>query len=150
MNIKLRNILEMFIPCVGTSNESTRDDWLEKTLRLIPKNSRILDAGAGTQRYRKLCTHLNYVSQDFGKYDGQGDHAGLHTGSMDYGKIAQEIYRIPYRVSSRYSKDKPKLLEYFAMFIVQKMLLRFSKRDTGFPNSAELLCFGWQVVGRKV
>lgn len=238
------NKLKKFIPRVGSGNESTREFWLQKTLGSIHKGSRILDAGAGTQRYRKYCTHLRYVSQDFGEYDGHGDSAGLHAGkSFDYGKldivsdiaaipepdasfdavmcievlehladpiqaikefarlltpngwliltapscslthlapyhfstgfnkywymhhlpkngfeiveitpnggwfeyVAQEIYRISY-VAGRYSKDKPNLLEYLAMFITQKMLLRFSRRDTG---SWELLCFGYQIVARK-
>ena len=34
---------------VGTQNESNRIKWLEKTLKKIPKNSKILDAGAGEQ-----------------------------------------------------------------------------------------------------
>ena len=32
---------------VGTKNETTRNQWLEKTLRAIPDNYRILDTGAG-------------------------------------------------------------------------------------------------------
>ena len=84
-------------PSVGISNESTRERWIEETLNAIPKNSRILDAGAGTQRYRKFCKHLNYVSQDFGKYDGQGDSAGLQTGEFEYGEldIVCDITSIP-------------------------------------------------------
>jgi SAM-dependent methyltransferase len=239
----IKNVLKLFAPRVGVSNENARELWIQRALKLIPANSRILDAGAGTQRYRKFCTHLDYVSQDFGEYDGQGNSAGLQTGSFDYGKldivsdiaaipeksssfdavmcievlehlpepisalkefsrllksggyliitapfcslthfapyhfntgfnkywytnhltqndfevteitpngnffefVAQEIYRIP-SVSYRYSETKPRLWEYFSMFIVQKMLLRFSKRNAG---SEELLCFGYNVFARK-
>jgi len=40
--------------------------------------------------------------------------------------LSQEIHRIP-SVSNRYSEDKPSLLESFSVFILQRMLLRFSK-----------------------
>lgn len=66
---------------VGKLNEFQRIEWLKNTLNKIPENSRILDAGAGEQKFKPFCTHLNYVSQDFGKYDGIGDSAGKQTGS---------------------------------------------------------------------
>ena len=65
---------------VGTKNESNRIAWLEKTLVQISAGSRVLDAGAGEQQFKRFCTHLNYVALDFGQYDGKGDGAGLQTG----------------------------------------------------------------------
>jgi SAM-dependent methyltransferase len=242
--MRVRNILKSLIPDVGRNNESSRECWLEETLLTIPNDSRILDAGAGTQRYRTYCKHLEYVSQDFGEYDGKGDDAALQTGKFDYGKldivsdiasipepdasfdaiicievlehlsdpvqaikefsrllkpnghliitapfcslthfapyhfssgfnkywyekhlaeyhfktieisrngnffeyVAQEVYRIP-SISSRYSESKPNLLELFSIFILQRMLLRFSKKDSG---SSELLCFGYHIHARKI
>jgi len=239
----LREFIKSIRPSVGKSNERTRERWIEAALNSIPENSRILDAGAGTQRYRKFCKHLNYVSQDFAKYDGQGDAAGLQTGEFDYGRldivsditsipepdlsfdaimcievlehlpdpvqaikefsrlirpkghliltapfcslthfspyhfssgfnkywyemhlagnglkiidiapngnffeyIAQEIDRIP-SISKRYSQDKPKILERLSIFITLRMLLRFSKKDSG---SSDLLCFGYHIHARK-
>jgi SAM-dependent methyltransferase len=78
-------------------NEASRERWLESALQRIPTGSRVLDAGAGTQRYRKFCGHLDYVSQDFGEYDGKGDLAGLQMGDFDYGKldIVCDITSIP-------------------------------------------------------
>lgn len=64
---------------VGTRNDAYRATWVEQKLRDIPVGSRLLDAGAGEQRFRKFCGHLRYVAQDFGRYDGKGDLAGLHT-----------------------------------------------------------------------
>jgi ubiquinone/menaquinone biosynthesis C-methylase UbiE len=61
---------------VGTHNKSNREAWLEETLKKIPSGSRILDAGAGELKYKPLCKHLNYVSQDFAQYDGKGDSKG--------------------------------------------------------------------------
>ncbi|MBN1123870.1 MAG: class I SAM-dependent methyltransferase [Sedimentisphaerales bacterium] len=242
--MKMKKFIRWIRPTVGIANESTRECWLEKALRSIPKGSRILDAGAGTQRYRKFCTHLNYVSQDFAEYDGKGDSAGLQTETFDYGKLdivsdiisipesdssfdailcvevlehvpdpilaikefarllqpegvliltapfcslthlapyhfctgfnkywyekhlndnsfsiveivpngnyfeylAQEVYRVPF-VSDRYSKHKPHWFEYFGMYLVQRMLRRFSRRES---NSSEFLCYGYHILARKV
>lgn len=72
---------------VGSQNESNRLQWLESTLKEIPKNHRILDAGAGELKQKKYCDHLNYVSQDFAKYDGVGDNLGLQTKSWDNTKL---------------------------------------------------------------
>lgn len=82
---------------VGTKNEFTRDAWIEKTLKALSPGLRILDAGAGEQKYKPWCEHLKYVSQDFGHYDGEGDGKGLQIGKWDYSKldIGSDITRIP-------------------------------------------------------
>lgn len=82
---------------VGTRNEAARVDWLEQTLTKIPAGSRILDAGAGERQFRRFCGHLEYVSQDFGQYDGSGDAAGLQTGRWDQSDldIVCDITNIP-------------------------------------------------------
>jgi len=72
---------------VGTRNGSNRDEWLEKTLSRLPKNTTILDAGAGEGKYKKFCTHLDYKSQDIAEYDGEGDGKGLHTKTRDYNNL---------------------------------------------------------------
>ncbi len=68
---------------VGRSNESSRVAWIERTLAKLPAGARILDAGAGERPFRRFCSHLNYVSQDFAGYDGQGDGAGLQTSTWN-------------------------------------------------------------------
>jgi len=82
---------------VGTQNESNRIKWLEKTLKKIPKNSKILDAGAGEQQFKEFCSHLNYVSQDFAQYDGIGDSKGLQIEKWDQTQldIVSDIISIP-------------------------------------------------------
>jgi ubiquinone/menaquinone biosynthesis C-methylase UbiE len=82
---------------VGKRNEPTRMDWIERALADIPAGSRILDAGAGEQQFRKFCTHLHYVSQDFAKYDGAGDGAGLQTQTWDQTRLdlVSDITSIP-------------------------------------------------------
>lgn len=91
------NRLKLFRPDVGRDNESNRHAWLAQTLARVPAGGRILDAGAGTQQYKRFCQHLEYVSQDFAQYNGQGDARGLQTGSFEYGKldIVSDITAIP-------------------------------------------------------
>ena len=241
--MKLKNSLQMFKPNVGMDNQDVREAWLRKTLSAIPEGSRILDAGAGTMKYRDYCSHLRYVSQDYGQYNVSGDGVGLHSDQFDYGELdivsdiveipeetnsfdavmcvevlehlpnpdraikefgrllrpggtlvmtapfcslthmapyhfcsgfsrywferqltdygfqisgiypngnyfeylGQEIYRIP-SISKRYSHDTPGSWELVAMWLVQQMLSRFSKRDQG---SSDVLCYGFQVVAVK-
>jgi ubiquinone/menaquinone biosynthesis C-methylase UbiE len=68
---------------VGRQNESTRLRWVERVLKQLPPGGRLLDAGAGEQRYRPHCAHLRYVAQDFARYDGRGDGRGLQTKTWD-------------------------------------------------------------------
>ncbi len=82
---------------IGTHNNNTRNIWLEKTLKKIPAGATILDAGAGELQFKKYCGHLNYVSQDFGQYDGSGNNAGLQMAKWDNSKldIVSDITAIP-------------------------------------------------------
>lgn len=82
---------------VGTHNEPTRHQWMEETLKKLPQGAKILDAGAGELRFKKYCAHLEYVSQDFAQYDGQGDQVGLQTTTWDNSKldIVSDITDIP-------------------------------------------------------
>lgn len=82
---------------VGTSNESKRQKFVKQTLENLPKGLRILDAGAGEQQFKKYCSHLMYVSQDFAQYDGLGDSAGLQMGKWDNSNldIISDITNIP-------------------------------------------------------
>lgn len=82
---------------VGTKNQQNREVWLEKTLKKIPPGSRVLDAGAGEQQYKKFCSHLTYVSQDFAQYNGEGDRRALQTKKWDTSNldITSDITAIP-------------------------------------------------------
>ncbi|WP_291315610.1 class I SAM-dependent methyltransferase [Desulfuromonas sp.] len=85
------------IPEIGTHNLANREKWLELALQQIPAGSRILDAGAGELQYKRFCSHLNYVSQDFAKYDGNGNGSGLQVGGWDQSRIdiVSDITSIP-------------------------------------------------------
>lgn len=81
---------------VGTTNEEDRVRWIESTLKKIPADLTLLDAGAGESQFKKFCSHLIYISQDFGQYNGDGD-VGLQTGNWDNTKldIVSDITAIP-------------------------------------------------------
>ena len=82
---------------VGTQNEMPRQEWVKKALQSVPAGGRILDAGAGEQKYKPFCAHLRYVAQDFAQYDGTGDSVGLQTGAWDQTKldIVSDIASVP-------------------------------------------------------
>ena len=84
------------------NNKAFRDKWIKKVLSEIPKNSKILDAGAGELQYKLFCDHLHYVSQDFGNYNGIGNDEGLQTGQRDNSKldIVSDITNIPVKDKS--------------------------------------------------
>jgi SAM-dependent methyltransferase len=69
---------------MGLRNQVARRRWIEQVLRQVVSGSRILDAGCGEQQFRKYCSHLNYVGQDFAQYDGKGDGVGLQTEIWDH------------------------------------------------------------------
>ena len=85
------------ISTFGLNNLANREAWLKAKLSDISKGSRILDAGAGELQYKEYCNHLNYVSQDFGQYDGLGDSIGLQTKAWDNSKldIISDVGAIP-------------------------------------------------------
>ncbi len=73
------------------------DEWVKKEIKRLPKNTSIIDVGAGERKYRKFCRHLKYTSQDASEYNGEGDGEGLQTGSWDTSKmdIVSDITSIP-------------------------------------------------------
>lgn len=79
------------------TNEESRNNWLKKTISALPSGIRILDAGAGELRNKALCSHLDYISQDFCQYEGIGDGKGLQTGAWNTGStdIVSDITAVP-------------------------------------------------------
>lgn len=82
---------------IGNNNLVNRQKWVESVLLNLPAGLSILDVGAGECQYKRFCTHLNYVSQDFNQYTGEGDNVGLQTGTWDVSKIdiISDILSIP-------------------------------------------------------
>ena len=66
-------------------------------MKELPIGSRLIDVGAGTQRYREYASHLKYVPHDFGKYDGTGDGGLNQSKELDVSKteIISDILDIP-------------------------------------------------------
>ena len=86
--MNLKNLLNQAITKdVGKNNGATRERWLEKTLLSLKEGTSILDAGAGESKYKSLCNHLDYFSQDIAEYDGEGDGKGIQTNKRDYSNL---------------------------------------------------------------
>ena len=91
-------MLRLFKRISGANqNQSFRESWLHKTLDSLPIGWRILDAGAGELQNKKLCHHLNYISQDVCIYEGRGNDSGLQMGKWDTSAIdiVSDICSIP-------------------------------------------------------
>ena len=79
------------------NNEEARINWVKQKLESLPKDIKILDAGAGEQQYKHFCKHLKYVSQDFAQYIPSQLDNGLQMPTWDYGEldIISDITAIP-------------------------------------------------------
>jgi len=64
-----------------------REEFVKRKLAELSKDSILLDAGCGSQIYKKYCAHLNYKAQDFGKYTGDEKEAFNTTSQYEYGSL---------------------------------------------------------------
>ena len=82
---------------IGTDNDLVRTKWVISELQVLKPGLKLLDAGAGELKFKPYCTHLEYIAQDFGSYDGEGDDKGLQTNTWDNSKldIVSDITSIP-------------------------------------------------------
>jgi SAM-dependent methyltransferase len=80
------------------NNQISRDRFVLRHLAALPKGAALLDAGAGSQRYRPNCAELDYKTQDFGKVtiDQTRGFAALQSDS-EYGPLDYicDITKIP-------------------------------------------------------
>jgi ubiquinone/menaquinone biosynthesis C-methylase UbiE len=58
---------EMPLRKIFDFNQFNRDMWVKEKAMQIPRGSKVLDAGAGTGRYRNLFLHCDYKALDFCK-----------------------------------------------------------------------------------
>lgn len=77
--------------------DKERDQWIQSVLATFPKNSRLLDAGAGQCKNKQFCDDFQYISQDFCEYKGGAGAGGIQkevwdTSSID---IVSDIIAIP-------------------------------------------------------
>lgn len=91
------SLQELVLPHIGDNNHEKRIEWVITQLQALPEGIRLLDAGAGTQQFRKYCSHLNYIAQDFAAYVPSTDVVGLQNDEWNYGKldIISDITNIP-------------------------------------------------------
>jgi len=96
INYFLARFKHFFFISAYASNRIRRE-FVIRFLHSLPQSSRLLDVGAGTQKYRPQCTHLKYTSQDLGEYDGKGDSQGFQSGTwkMPDIDIVSDICSIP-------------------------------------------------------
>ena len=81
----MKSIINYLTNNIGTTNDEIRSNWVISELQSLPKGIKLLDAGAGELRFKQYCNHLEYISQDFGSYDGEGDGKGFQMGKWgDY------------------------------------------------------------------
>lgn len=76
--------------CREVRNAKAVQEWIMKEVKKIPAADppfRLLDAGAGECKNRRLCGHLEYISQDICEYTGTGDGKGLQKIKWDTSKI---------------------------------------------------------------
>ena len=120
----------------GTSNSATQEKWIKNKLIGLPSGLRILDAGAGEQQYKKYCSHLSYVSQDFALYDGLGDRAGLQVGKWSNSNldIISDITCIPEPDSS------------FDVILCSEVLEHLSSPIAAIQEFSRLLNKGGQII----
>lgn len=66
----LKTIKKVFLKkfIQGLNNEHFRKIFIENSLKKLENGKIILDAGCGSQQYKKYCSHLIYKAQDFGLY----------------------------------------------------------------------------------
>ncbi len=72
---------------IGHKNWPTLEAWLKNKLASLPNGITLLDAGEGELKYKPYCSHVSYISQDFGEYDGKGDGLGYQEVTWNTSKI---------------------------------------------------------------
>ena len=81
------------IPFIKEFLESLNDSFIrhkfvKEEITKIKQGENILDAGCGSQYYKKHCSHLHYKSQDFGEYSvDQKKGFAFQAGVYKYGKL---------------------------------------------------------------
>lgn len=80
-------ILSLYDVIGDFRNSEVRDQWVINKLVKIQKGKILLDAGAGEQKYKPYCSHLKYISQDFGKYIPNEVNTGFQISSWNYKEL---------------------------------------------------------------
>ena len=76
---KIASLMELMGISEGTE---ARKKWVIEQLKQIPAGKTLLDAGAGEMQFKPYCSHLRYISQDFGKYNPSDEPGGIAGGKQ--------------------------------------------------------------------
>lgn len=102
-NISLDSILTTEKMWWYVPNLLPRKEWIVEKLKNLKPGSILLDAGAGNMKYKEYCSHLKYISQDFGEYDDSPKNVGFQTNEIWKSKecdIVSDIINIPMKNES--------------------------------------------------
>lgn len=116
-----------FIKTILQFNDYNRDQFIFELAKSIPVNSKVLDAGAGTCKYKPLFDHCDYRTQDFGRYDGE-EHM---YGELNY---ISDITSIPVPDAS------------FDYVICTEVLEHIPRPDLAIREFARILCTGGKLI----
>jgi len=99
---KLHKLIFKYYSLSAVNSFDRRKACVQAFLGGLPQGSKLIDVGAGTQQYRNYATHLDYIAQDFAKYDGLGDGSLNQSIDWDVSKtdIISDILEIPVEDSS--------------------------------------------------
>jgi len=79
-----QNLGHLRLKAIKKFNKSAdRDNFVVSEIEKLKAGSKMLDAGAGSQPFRRFCQHLEYFSQDIGEFSTDSDR-GLASRSTDY------------------------------------------------------------------
>jgi len=98
--IPIMNPIYKLFPFIN--NVHFRNEWIIDKINNVNSWESILDVWAWECPYKRYCSHLRYVSQDFWEYDGKGDQIWLQTKDRDNTQlnIISDILNIPVDDSS--------------------------------------------------
>ena len=93
----IKKLVFLYFASSALDSFERRKKYVQNFLNGLPNGSRLIDVGAGTQRYREYASHLKYVPHDFGKYDGMGDGGLNQSKNWDVSRteIISDILEIP-------------------------------------------------------
>ena len=79
--------LSSFLGSIFYFNEYNRDQFVSEVAKATPRGAKVLDAGAGSCKYRPLFTHCDYKTQDFHQYEGSSVGPMADKDVWSYGQI---------------------------------------------------------------
>lgn len=87
----MKKYFRRFVSSIKTNTDSTqiRNQFIINEIKKLNDGAVLLDAGCGSQPYRKHCEHLTYKAQDFAKYsiDEKPSYGAMRSSDYTYGDL---------------------------------------------------------------